>query len=121
MDFLLPSDFRKTLDSLTIQRRATQVSGVVAKFQTTGCNFYRGFEDDQPFRTAQLQFRLMTFSLGNSSSCNLMWYWYDQNNNLFALGETNFSKQPTITCNKGKVSKKITGIIPRCPKGFKKV
>jgi hypothetical protein len=26
----------------------------------------------------------------------------------------------TITCIKGKTTKKVTGVAPKCPKGFKK-
>jgi hypothetical protein len=29
-------------------------------------------------------------------------------------------KKTTITCSKGKLSKKISGVKPRCPAGFKK-
>ncbi len=29
-------------------------------------------------------------------------------------------KMKTIACVKGKLSKKVTGLTPKCPKGFKK-
>jgi hypothetical protein len=29
-------------------------------------------------------------------------------------------KNSTISCIKGKVTKKVTGLTPKCPKGFKK-
>jgi hypothetical protein len=31
-----------------------------------------------------------------------------------------FNNQTTITCTKGKTTKKVTGLTPKCPKGFKK-
>jgi secreted trypsin-like serine protease len=33
---------------------------------------------------------------------------------------TGFNNKTTITCVKGKTKKKVTGITPKCPKGFKK-
>jgi hypothetical protein len=33
---------------------------------------------------------------------------------------TPVAKKTTITCNKGKVSKQVTGISPKCPTGFRK-
>jgi hypothetical protein len=29
-------------------------------------------------------------------------------------------KKTTITCSKGKTSKKVTGVKPKCPAGYKK-
>ena len=32
-----------------------------------------------------------------------------------------FNSKTTITCAKGKTTKKVTGLTPKCPKGFKKI
>jgi PBP1b-binding outer membrane lipoprotein LpoB len=47
---------------------------------------------------------------------------YDADNPYVEPKTTNvgFNNQITITCTKGKTTKKITGLTPRCPKGFKK-
>jgi len=34
--------------------------------------------------------------------------------------EKNAQKKTTITCIKGKVSKKVTAVSPKCPAGYKK-
>ena len=39
---------------------------------------------------------------------------------LFAVWKADASKKITITCTKGKLSKKVTDIEPKCPSGFKK-
>jgi len=31
-----------------------------------------------------------------------------------------FNNETTITCVRGKTTKKVTGLTPKCPKGFKK-
>jgi hypothetical protein len=31
------------------------------------------------------------------------------------------AKKTTIVCKKGKLTKRVTGISPRCPSGYKKV
>ena len=33
---------------------------------------------------------------------------------------TGFNNKTTVTCVKGKTTKKVTGLTPKCPKGFKK-
>jgi hypothetical protein len=33
---------------------------------------------------------------------------------------TGFNKKITVTCVKGKTTKKVRGVTPKCPKGFKK-
>jgi hypothetical protein len=47
---------------------------------------------------------------------------YDADNPCIEPKTTNvgFNNQITITCRKGKTTKKITGLAPRCPKGYKK-
>jgi hypothetical protein len=37
-----------------------------------------------------------------------------------AVAKSNAIKKTTITCAKGKVSKKVTGVNPKCPPGYKK-
>jgi hypothetical protein len=37
------------------------------------------------------------------------------------LGSSSTKKSSVITCTKGKISKKVIAINPKCPKGFKKV
>lgn len=37
-----------------------------------------------------------------------------------ATAKTNAMKKTTITCVKGKVTKKVTAVSPKCPKGYKK-
>jgi len=34
--------------------------------------------------------------------------------------KASISKKTTITCTKGKATKKVTGINPKCPVGYKK-
>jgi secreted trypsin-like serine protease len=34
---------------------------------------------------------------------------------------TGFNKKITVTCVKGKTTKKVRGVTPKCPKGFKKI
>jgi hypothetical protein len=33
---------------------------------------------------------------------------------------TGFNNKTTVICVKGKSTKKVTGLTPKCPKGFKK-
>jgi hypothetical protein len=37
-----------------------------------------------------------------------------------AKAKAELSKKTTITCVKGKITKKITATNPKCPKGYKK-
>jgi len=37
-----------------------------------------------------------------------------------AKAKAALSKKTTITCVKGKISKKVTAVNPKCPKGYKK-
>lgn len=56
-----------------------------------------------------------------SNSCGTRWYLLDQNNRVFPLGELMFTKEETIQCSKGKLTKTVTGTNPQCPKWYKKV
>ena len=53
------------------------------------------------------------------------WYFYEggfekiQNNAYFVVEKSKPVKS-IITCVKGKTTKKVTGLTPKCPKGFKK-
>lgn len=49
-----------------------------------------------------------TLSIGKSTSANKN------------LTKVKGKKKTTITCKKGKVTRKVTGVNPRCPKGFRK-
>ena len=116
--FVFTTEFTQPIFELVNVSAGDATTGIIPQLTTRECSFYRGNSNDDPKKSQFLQVSLLTLGFGSTNLCNLSWYWFDNQNNLFKLGETTILRDYSILCVKGKSKKVVTGIAPTCPKGF---
>jgi hypothetical protein len=82
--------------------------------------FLQSVHDNAPDYLDCNYFNLVSFDSEIQAKRKILSAYELSVNSAIATAQVNSTKKITITCIKGKLTKKVTGINPKCPTGYKK-
>jgi S1-C subfamily serine protease len=86
----------------------------------TSSTLLQGVIDNAPDYLDCVYFTLSTFDAELQSKRKILTAYELSVNSAIATAQMNATKKTTITCLKGKLTKKVTAVNPKCPAGYKK-